>query len=646
MSTGKKFFIGGCILLLAVCSLFIFRNALLDYFFNRFAGRIHDRTGMVLSAEDKGFEGIRNIYVQRLSLVPKGKDTLLYIARADVKISISKMLKLHAGFDEIFADSVRLNLVVYSDSSSNYQSLVQKKPAAGNTKKVKSRGFNDLASSVLSRIDDLFNENVILQSVQVNYRSDGLTDQLIIPELLFDRRNIRASMITASTDGVASYILSGKADARNTSYHFRIIRQSERASLPFIDRLDNLRISFDTLDLDLESDPDARAVPVKTSFSFKNLMVNHWRISPVDVLFSGFGAEFNWLIDDNRISVTDGSIFHLKSLPVSVAGFYERIPDRRLNMHVSFDAKAEDFFNSLPPGMFNTLKGFEATGSMQYRLMTDLFPDDPDKIQFSSSLKKENFRIKKFGAEYFPLINGDFQFTAMDGDRPVRTIYVGMGNPMYTSLAEISPYLQMSVLMAEDPSFMNHNGFVEEAFKESIIKNVKEKRFARGGSTISMQLVKNLFLSRNKSISRKLEEAMIVWIIEQNRLVSKERMLEIYMNIIEWGPDVYGAGEASRFYFSKLPNELNLSESIFLSSIIPHPKYFKYMFDSTGTLKERQKPYFTLIGNKLLSRNLITQPEFDQLSQPLKLSGQALQLIVPVDTLSADTLQLMMNGDN
>ena len=637
MSIGKRIFVIACFLLLAIFSLFIFRNALLNYFMKRIAEKMETRTGLILKTSDQGFEGIRNIYISQLSLVPPGKDTLLYIARADVKISFLKLLRLRIGFDEIFADSVKLNLIEYSDSTSNFKSLLHRKSAGSDSKG--SSGYNTVAASLLSKINDLFNENIIFQSMQITYSAKGITEQLRIPELLFDRRNLKASIITASAEGVASYILSGTADTKNTDYHFRLVRQSERAALPFLMRLDNFKASFDTLDAVLKSDPDASVIPVSASFSVKNLQVNHWRISPVNVVFADLGAEFKWLIDENRISASEGSIMHMKSLPVKMSGFYERSPSRHFVMNVNFDCKAEDFFSSLPPGMFNSLKGFEATGKLNYNLETDLYIDKPEDVKFSSSLKKENFKIKRFGAEYFPLINDPFQFTAMDGDRPVRIIYVGDGNPMFAKYDDISPYLRMSVLMSEDPSFMNHNGFVEEAFRESIAKNIKEKRFARGGSTISMQLVKNLFLSRNKTISRKLEEALIVWLIEQNRLVSKERMFEIYLNVIEWGPDVYGVGEASRFYFSKLPRELTLSESIFMASIIPHPKYFKYMFDSTATLKEQQKGFYTLIGNRLITRNLITQPELDLLNPAVKLNGVAMDMILPLDTLPSDSVK-------
>src|SRR5690606_11361211 len=113
-------------------------------------------------------------------------------------------------------------------------------------------------------------------------------------------------------------------------------------------------------------------------------------------------------------------------------------------------------------------------------------------------------------------------------------------NPFYTPITQVSDYLKNSIMTAEDYGFYRHKGFHEEAFRLAIITNIKEKRFARGGSTITMQLVKNVFLSRNKTVSRKAEEALIVWLIENQKLVSKYRMFEVYLNIIEWGPYIYG----------------------------------------------------------------------------------------------------------
>ena len=95
-------------------------------------------------------------------------------------------------------------------------------------------------------------------------------------------------------------------------------------------------------------------------------------------------------------------------------------------------------------------------------------------------------------------------------------------------------------MQSEDGAFFYHKGFLPDAIREALIYDLQVKRFARGGSTITMQLVKNVFLNRNKNFARKLEEALIVWLIETERLTSKERMYEVYLNIAEWGPLIYG----------------------------------------------------------------------------------------------------------
>ena len=186
---------------------------------------------------------------------------------------------------------------------------------------------------------------------------------------------------------------------------------------------------------------------------------------------------------------------------------------------------------------------------------------------------------------------------------------MGSSNPDYTPLNQISPYLKKCVLTTEDPSFFRHRGFITEAFKQSIIKNIKTRKFSRGGSTISMQLIKNVFLTREKTLSRKLEEILLVYILENNRIVSKERMLEVYFNIIEWGPNVYGIGEASRFYFQKNPADLTFNECLYLATIIPSPKKFMYQFDDQGNLKGFALKNQRYLSNLMLRRGIVTSSD-------------------------------------
>jgi len=297
---------------------------------------------------------------------------------------------------------------------------------------------------------------------------------------------------------------------------------------------------------------------------------------------------------------------------------------------------ATDFFSSLPEGVFDETRDIEADGQLQYALHFKMDTSEPDSLQFESQMKKIRFRLRKSGKENLFRMNEEFMHTVYEYDRPFRSFMVGPSNPDFTPLNQISQNLKNAILTSEDGSFFFHNGFNEDAFRKSIAENYRKRKFVRGGSTISMQLVKNVFLSRHKTVARKAEEALIVWLIESNRLCSKERMFEVYLNIIELGPGVYGVGEASRFYFNKKPSELTLSESIFMASLLPHPKWFKYSFDAQGNLKPYLADYYRVVSNFLLRKNLITQEEYDHIIPNVELKGIAHALVVPTDSLPSD----------
>jgi membrane peptidoglycan carboxypeptidase len=295
-----------------------------------------------------------------------------------------------------------------------------------------------------------------------------------------------------------------------------------------------------------------------------------------------------------------------------------------------------DFFNSLPPGVFDETRDIEADGQLQYALHFRLDSSTPDSVEFDSRMRKIKFHLRKSGKENLYKMNGAFLHTVYEYEFPYKTFIVGDSNPDFTPLEQVGKHLRNAILTSEDGSFFFHNGFNEEAFRKSIAENYRRKKFVRGGSTISMQLVKNVFLSRHKTIARKAEEALIVWLIESNRLTSKERMFEVYLNIIELGPGIYGVGDASRFYFNKRPSELTLSESIFLASLLPHPKWFKYSFDMQGNLKPYLADYYRVVSNFMLRKNLITQEEYDSIVPNVVLKGIAHEMVVPSDTIPAE----------
>ncbi len=173
--------------------------------------------------------------------------------------------------------------------------------------------------------------------------------------------------------------------------------------------------------------------------------------------------------------------------------------------------------------------------------------------------------------------------TALYDGRP-RELTVGPANPAFVPLAEVPKSLIRAVLLSEDSMFMSHQGFDFFEMKNDLFaENENGEAVIRGASTMTQQLAKNLFLSRERTYARKVKEAFLTIALEA--AVPKERLLEIYLNIIEWGPGLNGLGEASMHYFGKRPAGLTVRESAYLATIIPGPIRY-YGFFTKGELPE------------------------------------------------------------
>jgi monofunctional biosynthetic peptidoglycan transglycosylase len=143
-------------------------------------------------------------------------------------------------------------------------------------------------------------------------------------------------------------------------------------------------------------------------------------------------------------------------------------------------------------------------------------------------------------------------------------------NQVWVPLSRVSRHLVHAVVVAEDPKFFGHEGVDWEAVKESAEANWKKRSFARGGSTITQQLAKNLFFSTHKDVTRKLRELLVARWLEDD--LGKKRILEIYLNVIEWGDGVYGCEAAARRYYGKAAADLNEADAAGLAAMIPSPR--------------------------------------------------------------------------
>jgi monofunctional biosynthetic peptidoglycan transglycosylase len=184
-------------------------------------------------------------------------------------------------------------------------------------------------------------------------------------------------------------------------------------------------------------------------------------------------------------------------------------------------------------------------------------------------------------------------------------------NLKWISYSKIPVTFKRAVVVAEDASFWMHKGVDWFEVKESIAKNLKEREYARGASTITQQLAKNLFLSPQKSIFRKIAE--VYFTLELERNLSKARILELYMNVIEFGTGIFGIGSAVNHYFAKHPSELTLSEMIRLVAVIPNPLRLNPQKPGKG-LNWRTET----ILERLYFYQFITETEYLKAKQELK----------------------------
>ena len=171
---------------------------------------------------------------------------------------------------------------------------------------------------------------------------------------------------------------------------------------------------------------------------------------------------------------------------------------------------------------------------------------------------------KKYG-------RGTFEYHALDANQKPVTITSGEGTPNWVALKQMGLFLPAAVVVVEDWGFAEHPGYELQSIEEATSYNKKKGEIKRGGSTLTQQLAKNLFLTNERTYSRKLRE--LLYAVEMERELGKQRILELYLNIVEWGPNIYGAKMAAQTYFGKEPHQLTAVEASWLAGILRSPKH-------------------------------------------------------------------------
>ncbi len=622
---------------------FIFRNTLLQYYLGKYTTRFNQAFHAELVVKQAHLRGVSSLEVQGIMLKPLEGDTLLCIDSLYASLGFWKLISGRIALDNLELKNTLCNFVK-KDSLNNYMFLLDSRGKkstrqdSSGTKNYAAR-MNSILEAAFDKIpNDLLISNFMIRSDYNGHLLKMNVDTFRISDHQFD-----APITIEEDQKTLTWRVKGELDKYNHEGRFRLCGdQPEKLSIPFIGFRWNSEIVFDTLEFSLaEKESGSSQVVVSGQASLTGLRVRNARLAAEPIPFGKSSLDYTLNIGRDYVELDSTTTVSYDLLSVHPYLKYRAKPYRQLTFRLDKkDFPAQELFSSLPPGLFYNLQGMKTRGNLDFHLYFNVDLNLPDSLKFECELLPRKFSILSYGNTNLTMINDTFTHTAYEKGEAVKTFFVGPGNPNYYTLDQISPYLRNTILNTEDGSFFRHRGFNIGAFRESIATNIKQRRFARGGSTITMQLVKNVFLNRNKTMARKLEEAIIVWLIESQQLVTKERMYEVYLNIIEWGPGIYGAGEASRFYFDKDISKISFEEALFLASIIPRPKYFMYTFDkNTGQLKESMVEFFRRVAEKMLNKEMISQTELDQLRPVIELKGPSKDLMLKPDSLpGADSL--------
>lgn len=618
-------------LFICLISIYLSRNMLLQSITNKRTTHIEQTYGLQIHYQNLQMKGCSEVTLQGLSIVPNQRDTLLTLQSVNVRLNFWKLLKGNIEVLNVHMNGLAIAFIK-RDSVANYDFLFSGHRPEATTEPVIETNYAHRINRILNLIYGFLPENGQLTQLNITERKDSNFVTVNIPTFTIENNRFQSTIKIKEDTLTQQWEAAGELNRKVHTLQAELFAtEKKKVSIPYINRRFGAEVTFDTLYYSMtKENRTENQLQLDGKAKVSGLDVFHKALSPEVIHLDRGQLTYQMNIGKQTLeldSTTTVLFNQIKFHP------YLRAEKNENQWHFTAATDkswfpADELFNSLPKGLFSNLEGIKTSGELAYHFLLDIDFARLDSLKFEYELKEKDFRIIEYGATSLSKMSEEFVYTAYENGVPVRTFPVGPSWKHFTPLDSISPLLRMSVMQSEDGAFFYHKGFLPDAMREALIYDLQVERFARGGSTITMQLVKNVFLNRNKNFARKLEEALIVWLIETERLTSKERMYEVYLNIAEWGPLVYGIQEASAYYFNKRPSQLTTEESIFLASIIPKPKHFRSSFAENGRLKENMEGYYKLIAGRLAKKGLISEIEADSIRPDIQVTGDALNSLV------------------
>lgn len=347
---------------------------------------------------------------------------------------------------------------------------------------------------------------------------------------------------------------------------------------------------------------------VRTDMRFEDVELNVPWISRETMRGLHLGMAMDMLVDleARKLTLSQGDMM-LGQMPFSLTGEVQQVGGPHVRIEAQLKGEnipAEGLIEGFPQGFVPALEDFELGGVLSIELGIALDTREPKALELEHHIDVSQLWVDRYGRANIPVLaTKDFAIRVQTASTEH---IIGPSTESWTRYRKLPRFLVQSLISAEDNSFFNHEGFDTLGIRNSLVANIEARDVIRGGSTISQQVVKNLYLDGSKTLSRKLQELFLTWQLEL--LVPKRRILELYFNLAHWGRDVYGIQAATRHYFDKHPAQLNLREAVFLASILPSPIRFGDAY-ARGDIPEDRRSKMRSILKNLRARGAINSDQ-------------------------------------
>ena len=393
-----------------------------------------------------------------------------------------------------------------------------------------------------------------------------------------------------SNDGALRVDLSVMPSEARAEGSIELRRISLAVVAPFVPEVPFYEDEVGTLSAELElAASSPKEISIEGRLRLRELALDSERIAaePVDNINVDIRGKGSWYPGERRLQVQRGEV-RMGKVGVLIDGELERTPEHyRVDLTARLPpTRCNDVIRAIPDDILGSLARFEWSGNWSALVHASFDSRELEAAELSIRVRNlcqfektpRWVRVERF--------QGPFRHRAIEPDDTVFEMRTGPETPNWVAFADISPFMTAAAISHEDGAFYEHGGFAPWAIRDALVRNLQEGRYVVGASTISMQLAKNLYLQREKTIARKVQEVILTWWLEN--ALNKDEILELYLNVIEYGPAVYGIRHAAAYYFGRNPIDLSPAEAAFLACMLPSPKRYHISYER-GALSRSMK---------------------------------------------------------